>query len=56
MNEAAANIKLDAVEMRQAYSSAVYELAQENADIVALEADLMSSISMDKINGAFPSE
>ena len=29
MNEAA-NVELDAVEMRQAYSSAVCELAQEN--------------------------
>ncbi|MPQ25584.1 transketolase family protein [Bacillus paralicheniformis] len=56
MNEAAANVQLDAVEMRQAYSSAVYELAQENADIVALEADLMSSISMDKIKRRIPEQ
>ena len=55
MNEAA-NVELDAVEMRQAYSSAVYELAQENTDIVALEADLMSSISMDKVKRRIPEQ
>ncbi|MEC1260639.1 transketolase C-terminal domain-containing protein [Bacillus swezeyi] len=56
MSQPSAVGELDAIEMRQAYSSVIFEMAKENKEIIALEADLMSSISMDKIKRKIPEQ
>ncbi len=43
-------------EMRQVYAETVLELAQKDARVIALEADLMSSISTNKIQPFIPKQ
>lgn len=44
-----AYMEKDAVEMRQVYANTLLELAKDDADVVALEADLSSAITTTKI-------
>ncbi|MGC4379255.1 transketolase family protein [Fictibacillus sp. Mic-4] len=48
--------ELDDIEMRQMYASTLLELAQNNPNVIALEADLMSAISTNKIIGKIPGQ
>src|SRR5690606_41717117 len=43
-------------EMGQVYAETVLELAQKDARVIALEADLMSSISTNKIQPVIPKQ
>ncbi|WP_062238821.1 transketolase family protein [Fictibacillus sp. FJAT-27399] len=56
IESAAASYEVEEVEMRQAYASTLLELAKQNPNIIALEADLMSSISTNKIQGQIPNQ
>ncbi|MGG1572451.1 transketolase family protein [Fictibacillus sp. NRS-1165] len=56
IESAAAFYEVEEVEMRQAYASTLLELAKQNPNIIALEADLMSSISTNKIQGQIPGQ
>lgn len=47
-------IENDPIEMRQVYTSTLIELAKENDDIVALDADLMSAIKMGEFKDTYP--
>lgn len=46
----------DSIEMRKVYSGFVREQIKQNSGIIALEADLMSSMSMDTVQAEFPQE
>jgi len=48
--------KTDTIEMRQAYANTLLELAQSNPDIIGLDADLMASISTNKIQDKIPNQ
>ncbi|MEH7111556.1 transketolase family protein [Neobacillus niacini] len=48
--------ELEKVEMRQMYANTLVELAQGNPDVIALEADLMSAISTNKIVKQIPTQ
>jgi len=48
--------EFDQMEMRQAYAETILGLAQANPDIIALEADLMSAISTNKIAKQIPGQ
>ncbi|WAA12085.1 transketolase family protein [Fervidibacillus halotolerans] len=43
-------LKLEEKEMRQVYSETILELAKKDPNVIALDADLMSSISLNKIS------
>lgn len=47
-------IENDPIEMRQVYTSTLIELAKENEEIVALDADLMSAIKMGEFKDTYP--
>jgi transketolase len=47
---------LDEKEMRQVYAETILELAQNDPSVIALEADLMSSISTNKIQPLIPNQ
>ncbi|CAH0346488.1 transketolase C-terminal domain-containing protein [Bacillus sp. CECT 9360] len=46
----------ETTEMRQVYANTILELAQANPNIIALEADLMSAISTNKIQKQIPNQ
>lgn len=46
----------DQVEMRQMYASTLLELAENNPEVIGLEADLMSAISTSKIIEKIPNQ
>lgn len=48
--------ELEQVEMRQMYARTLVELAKGNPNVIALEADLMSAISTDKIVKEIPTQ
>jgi transketolase len=48
--------ELDPLEMRQVYANTLLELARNNPDVIALEADLMSAISTNKIIKQIPKQ
>jgi transketolase len=48
--------EIEKVEMRQIYANTLLDLAQNNPNVVALEADLMSSISTNKIINQIPTQ
>jgi len=48
--------ELDKLEMRQVYANTILEMARNNANVVALEADLMSAISTNKIIEQIPNQ
>lgn len=48
--------ELEQVEMRQMYAQTLVELAKGNPDVIALEADLMSAISTNKIVAQIPTQ
>lgn len=48
--------KLEKIEMRQMYANTLVELAKGNPDVIALEADLMSAISTNKIVKEIPTQ
>ncbi|MDA3979239.1 transketolase family protein [Gallibacterium sp. AGMB14963] len=48
------NLQKDNVEMRAVYASTMSELMAKNPLIIDLEADLMSSMSMDKVKKQYP--
>ncbi|GGB55619.1 transketolase family protein [Fictibacillus barbaricus] len=48
--------EFDKIEMRQVYANTILELAKNNSNVIALEADLMSAISTNKINGQIPKQ
>ncbi len=48
--------ELEKVEMRQMYAQTLVELAKGNPDVIALEADLMSAISTNKIVKEIPTQ
>jgi len=48
--------QLEENEMREAYAETLLELAKKDKNVVALEADLMSSISTNKIKKDIPSQ
>lgn len=48
--------KLENMEMRQMYANTLLELAKANPNVVALEADLMSAISTNKIIKEIPDQ
>lgn len=48
------NLEKNTLEMRAVYASTMAELIQENPLIIDLEADLMSSMSMDKVQKLYP--
>ncbi|MGG1592767.1 transketolase family protein [Terribacillus saccharophilus] len=43
-------------EMRQVYAETILELAKANPDVIALEADLMSAITTNKIKAEIPNQ
>ncbi|ANB56206.1 hypothetical protein GFC29_883 [Anoxybacillus sp. B7M1] len=49
-------LELEEKEMRQIYAETLLELAQKDPRVVALEADLMSSISTNKIQSFIPKQ
>jgi transketolase len=48
--------ELDEIEMRQMYANTLLELAKDNQNVIALEADLMSAISTNKIMSQIPKQ
>ncbi|WP_088014262.1 transketolase family protein [Gottfriedia acidiceleris] len=48
--------ELDRIEMRQMYANTLLELAQKNSNVIALEADLMSAITTNKIISEIPKQ
>lgn len=48
--------ELENIEMRQMYANTILELAKNNPNVIALEADLMSSISTNKIMNQIPGQ
>ncbi|MFD3230243.1 MULTISPECIES: transketolase family protein [Rahnella] len=54
MFEVSLELQKDAVEMRKVYASTVREKIVENTPIIALEADLMSSMAMDGVHKDHP--
>lgn len=48
--------ELEKVEMRQMYAQTLVELAKGNPNVIALEADLMSAISTNKIVAQIPTQ
>lgn len=49
-------VENDAIEMRKVYANFMQESIAKNQDIIALEADLMSSMSMDSVQKKFPEQ
>lgn len=49
-------VENDAIEMRKVYANFMHESIAKNQDIIALEADLMSSMSMDSVQKKFPEQ
>lgn len=56
MNLISLPMELEEKEMRQVYAETILELAQKDPRVVALEADLMSSISTNKIQPLIPNQ
>ncbi|HWO77486.1 MAG TPA: transketolase C-terminal domain-containing protein [Bacillus sp. (in: firmicutes)] len=56
LQSASQQYELDELEMRQMYANVILELAQSNPNIIALEADLMSAISTNKIAKKIPDQ
>lgn len=54
MFEVSLELQKDAVEMRKVYANTVREKIVENTPIIALEADLMSSMAMDGVHKDHP--
>jgi len=54
MFEVSLELQKDAVEMRKVYANTVREKIVENTPIIALEADLMSSMAMDGVHKNHP--
>ncbi len=54
MFEVSLELQKDAVEMRKVYANTVREKIVENTPIIALEADLMSSMAMDDVHKDYP--
>lgn len=48
------NTEHDSIEMRKVYSNTLHTQMQKNTDIIALEADLMSSMTTDSVQKSFP--
>jgi transketolase len=48
--------ELEKEEMRQIYANTLLDLAQNNPNVIALEADLMSAISTNKITNQIPKQ
>lgn len=55
MFEVSLELQKDTVEMRKVYANTVREKIVENTPIIALEADLMSSMAMDGVHKDHPS-
>ncbi|MFK4997092.1 hypothetical protein ACI2OX_04385 [Bacillus sp. N9] len=49
-------LEKDPLEMRQAYAEMILALAQADPNVIALEADLMSAISTNKIQAQIPNQ
>lgn len=49
-------VENDAIEMRKVYANFMQESIAKNQDIIALEADLMSSMSMDSVQKKYPEQ
>lgn len=47
-------VENDPIEMRKVYSKFMQEFIGKNTEIIALEADLMSSMSMDSVHNMYP--
>jgi transketolase len=56
MIETSKTYELEKLEMRQMYANTLLELAKANPNVVALEADLMSAISTNKIMNEIPDQ
>ncbi|WP_226036092.1 transketolase family protein [Aquibacillus saliphilus] len=56
MNSINTSYELDHIEMRQVYANTLLHLAQQNPDIIGLEADLMSAITTNKIIKEIPNQ
>jgi transketolase len=56
MIETSKTYELEKIEMRQMYANTLLELAKVNPNVVALEADLMSAISTNKIMKEIPDQ
>ena len=56
MIETSKSYELEKIEMRQMYANTLLELAKANPHVVALEADLMSAISTNKIIKEIPNQ
>jgi transketolase len=56
MSQVSSTFELENVEMRQMYASTILDLAKRNPNVIALEADLMSAISTNKIINEIPSQ
>lgn len=54
MIKIAKTIENEPIEMRKVYAATLIELAKENEDIVALDADLMSSVGMSAFAKEYP--
>lgn len=54
MIKLAQNIENEPIEMRKVYTATLIELAKENENVVALDADLMSAIAMGEFAKAYP--
>lgn len=49
-------LQKDKIEMRKVYAQAMREQFMENTPVIALEADLMSSMAMDAVHRDFPQQ
>ncbi|MDM5201383.1 transketolase C-terminal domain-containing protein [Fictibacillus enclensis] len=56
INSATTSYETEDIEMRQAYAQTLLELAKQNRNIIALEADLMSAISTNKLQNQIPGQ
>jgi transketolase len=56
MTTSLTTLELDQKEMRQVYSETILELAQSDPKVIALEADLMSAITTNKIQRLIPNQ
>lgn len=56
MIKLAVGLEKDAIEMRRVYANAIGEFIEQKRPVIALEADLMSSMSMDGVQKAHPEQ
>jgi len=56
INTSVRTYEMENIEMRQMYASTLVELAKGNPNVIALEADLMSAISTNKIVKEIPNQ